>query len=159
MSRWQISYNGLLMGPGTPYRITRVTGIRGLPAMSQASTQKYNADGYFPGYQFQDERAIAIDITVGRYTGTTIEQNLQALANAIVPVFDPDDMLPLNYNILADTSDSEGSSDTGSGTVTCRPVGPTSFPIDTAAAGLGYYPLTLQFLASSPIVNYGEGDL
>jgi hypothetical protein len=68
-------------------------------------------------------------------------------------------MLPLNYNILADTSDSEGSSDTGSGTVTCRPVGPTSFPIDTAAAGLGYYPLTLQFLASSPIVNYGEGDL
>ena len=127
--------------------------------MSQASTQKYNADGFYPGYQFQDERAISIDIIVGRYTGTTIEQNLQALAMKMVPVFDPDDMLPLNYNILADTSDSEGSSDTGSGTVTCRPIGPTQFPIDTAAAGLGYYPLTLQFLASSPIVNYGEGDL
>ena len=35
------------------------------------NTQKFRADGFYPGYQFQDERAIAIDITVGKFHGTT----------------------------------------------------------------------------------------
>ncbi len=129
--------------------------------MSQASTQKFRADGFYPGYQFQDERMISIDITVGRFSTQTVEQSLSALATAMVPVFDPNDIVdnPLNYNYIADSSDSEGSTYTGSGTIFCRPIGPSNWPIDTAAAALGYYPLTLQFLAASPIINYGEGDL
>ncbi|MFF2612696.1 hypothetical protein [Kitasatospora sp. NPDC058046] len=77
----QIQWAGLLLGDGTPYTVTRVTGWSSRPPVSSGTSQRAQQHGARPGRLLSQARTIGIDL---RLTGpnTNFPAVLQALEDA-----------------------------------------------------------------------------
>lgn len=60
----QLQYGTLLMGTGTVYRFSGLTGWDDLPGLDTADVPRPNADGAWPGSIYAAERTITTDITI-----------------------------------------------------------------------------------------------
>ena len=100
LSNWQVQYNGVTMGPGTPYTITGMEGFSTNPNISTGDVPRSRATGEFAGYNMVRGRDIEIDINVGYFnSGQTTQQRVQTLTAALNPVLSanalPNAELPL----------------------------------------------------------------
>ncbi|MEU1284902.1 hypothetical protein [Kitasatospora sp. NPDC005856] len=77
----QIQWAGLLLGDGTPYTVTRVTGWSSRPAVDSGTSPRAQQHGARPGRLLAQARTIGIDL---RITGpdATFPAVLQALEDA-----------------------------------------------------------------------------
>ncbi len=154
LAQFQWEYNGLVMGGiNNPYVINRHSGFRGLPDTIQNDIPYAKQDGWVPGNQTLGQRTLELDMTVGSTDDVSVEAALDALADALLPVAVPSEMPAIYFNICADNSgDYVWPYNRKS---YCVPLGPPTFDIDMAAA-IGWYPVTLQFLASDPLIYLDE---
>ena len=82
LSNYQISYNGLTMGPGTAYGIQQLSGLD-LPTLSSGDAQRPRDHGQFLGYNFYQGRDITITGDINA-DSTSFTHAIQTLATATV---------------------------------------------------------------------------
>ena len=154
LEQFQFEYNSLVMGGvDNPYMITSHSGFRGLPSTSQDDIAFAKQDGWIPGSQTLGQRTLELDMVVGSTATVSVEAALDALAVALAPVHVPSSMPAIYFNICADTSGAFIW--LHNRFAYCVPLGPPTFDIDKAAA-VGWYPVSLQFLASDPLIYLDE---
>lgn len=97
----QVAFNGVVMGPGTPYRLHSLVGFRGLPTLANKDLPKAIRDGSYAGYDVNVERILQVVLTVTSLANTAadFEANLEALEAATVPIFDPADLLAVSHKL------------------------------------------------------------
>ena len=80
LANWQVSYQGVTMGPGTAYGLTTITGF-GLPNLNSGDISRPRDEGELIGLDFYAGRDVTIsgDITTD---GTSLAHAIQALATA-----------------------------------------------------------------------------
>ena len=82
---YQFSFNGFLMGAGTPYPILKVDGLEALPDLRvQDDNQGYN-DGMFSGRDFLSGRTITIQMLTTAGNGNSAHANFNLLQQAMLP--------------------------------------------------------------------------
>lgn len=57
---WQIDFAGVLMGPGTPYPISEISGL-GTPEVRAQDVELPTEDGSFPGVDYYSSRNVTIE--------------------------------------------------------------------------------------------------
>ncbi|MFM9596227.1 phage distal tail protein [Streptomyces scabiei] len=57
---WQVDFAGVLMGPGTPYPISEITGL-GTPEVRSQDVDLPTDDGSFPGVDYYNARTVTIE--------------------------------------------------------------------------------------------------
>ncbi|WP_405908751.1 phage tail family protein [Streptomyces sp. NBC_00828] len=57
---WQVDFAGVLMGPGTPYPISEITGL-GTPEVRAQDVELPTEDGSFPGVDYYSPRMVTIE--------------------------------------------------------------------------------------------------
>jgi Phage tail protein len=82
LSNYQLSFNGLTMGPGTAYGITDIQGLD-LPAISSNDAQRPRDHGQFLGYNFYQGRDITVSGDINS-DSTSLQHAIQAFATATV---------------------------------------------------------------------------
>ncbi|MFD6093646.1 hypothetical protein ACFWGN_16130 [Oerskovia sp. NPDC060338] len=87
LSPWQAQLGDLLLGPGTPYDITHLSGLDELPPMRTSDEERPWADGEFDGDDWAAARPIGLglEIMADDETGVTYDQALAALRAVMVP--------------------------------------------------------------------------
>ncbi|MDX3241715.1 phage distal tail protein [Streptomyces sp. ME18-1-4] len=58
--QWQVDFAGVLMGPGTPYPISDITGL-GTPEVRAQDVELPTDDGSFPGVDYYSPRMVTIE--------------------------------------------------------------------------------------------------
>lgn len=86
LADYQLSFQGLTLGPGTPYRITTVKGLRGMAALQTNDTPLLTTDGVFSGYDTQLARVIDATVIVTGTSASDFETNMAALETAMAPL-------------------------------------------------------------------------
>ena len=108
LSTLQFQYNGLTMGPGTPYTILNLMGIGDLPSLASNDQQRSRQHGEFAGFNLLAGREIEIDLAVGyANSGSTTQARVRALQAAVNPMLTgtttPNAELPLWMQLPNDT--------------------------------------------------------
>lgn len=80
----QLQFGSLLMGPGTPYRLSGLIGWDDLPPLDLADVPRPGSDGAWPGNLFAAERIIETDLTIVS-DPTTYPAVIAALRAATAP--------------------------------------------------------------------------
>jgi hypothetical protein len=83
LANYQLQYNGLAMGPGTPYRITNIAGLD-LPNMRGGDVAYPRDHGEQIGLDLMAGRDVTIDLQVVS-DGTSLQHALAAFATAFGP--------------------------------------------------------------------------
>ena len=141
LSDYQISFNGLTLGPSTPYQLDGPQGLD-LPAILSGDNNREREHGEFKGFDAMAGRDVTLPIDVTT-DGTSLQSALTALAKAFAPQVMTE--LPMwaklpNLPVLG---------------FNCRPRKRTS-PIDVAwAAGLAS--VAVQVHATDPLL-YGAAQ-
>jgi len=87
LSSWQMSYNGLAIGPGTPYEMTSMEGWTDLPVIASGDGRRGRTFGELPGYNFLAGRDIDCMLDLGFKNGLSTTQGLlQSLQIAMLPL-------------------------------------------------------------------------
>lgn len=73
---WQVDFAGVLMGPGTPYPISEITGL-GTPEVRAQDVELPTEDGSFPGVDYYSPRTVTIE------AGIRTQGDPQAAADAL----------------------------------------------------------------------------
>ncbi|GAO08685.1 hypothetical protein TPA0598_04_03210 [Streptomyces lydicamycinicus] len=60
---WQVDFAGVLMGPGTPYRISEVSGL-GTPELRTQDVELPGDDGAFPGADYYQPRVVTLEVGI-----------------------------------------------------------------------------------------------
>lgn len=96
LADYQSSFNGVTLGPGTPYRLKSRVGFRGLPTLVNKDLPKAVRDGSYAGFDVNVERILQMTVVVTSLANTAadFETNLAALEAATTPIFDPANLLP-----------------------------------------------------------------
>lgn len=81
---YQYEYNGLLMGKGTPYIMSKITGLLGAPPVRDEDKDRDDAWGDFPGMDLYSPRYISYDVWFDEsiHAGLEAEQALDLLMEA-----------------------------------------------------------------------------
>jgi len=79
---WDIEFNGLALGEGTPFLVALVEGLADLPAVRSGDQTLLRTDGLWAGEDFLGGRTITISVEVDQRTTTTA---FDELASAFVP--------------------------------------------------------------------------
>ena len=85
MSDYQVTFNGLTMGAGTPYSITNIDGLGGTSPLRVQDDNRGYIDGSYSGRDFYDARTVTIDFIVTGGGGSNAQTNYKALQNALAP--------------------------------------------------------------------------
>jgi hypothetical protein len=85
LASFQVLYNGLLMGPGTRYRINLVDGLRSLPPIRSTDSDRLDDPGSFSGHDTPGPRTLTFTLTVQGTSAADFEAALTALEAALVP--------------------------------------------------------------------------
>ena len=94
LTAWQMSYQGLTLGPSTPYSITAIDGL-GQPNMNSGDDFRPRDQGEFIGYDYYSGRDFTVDGFI-QSDGTSLQNAIKALATATNrTVSDPGTEYPL----------------------------------------------------------------
>ncbi len=99
LADYQISFNGLTMGPNTPYRLRGLQGFRGLPTIGTSDLPRQGVDGTFAGRDTNVERILQAVAIVTGTSGSDFETNLAALEAAMITIPDGADLKPLAHKL------------------------------------------------------------
>lgn len=82
----QMTYAGVLLGPGGSAQIVSVDGLTGLPTSRNGDVGRPNGQGMLAGYDFMGDRQVTLtlEVTGDPSTGVTLEENLTALRQAFL---------------------------------------------------------------------------
>ncbi len=137
VNQWQMMYNGLTFGASTEIQLTKILGLRGLPAIRSGDTARPRADGMLGGLDFAGTRTIDLTLTVVGSNSADLEYQLAALDAAFTQQVQTP--LPLVYQ----TGQSQNLQ------VYCRPRKRTE-PIDFNYQGAYYAEVTIELETLDP---------
>lgn len=92
---FQWSYNGLLMGDGTPYNVISYEGLNGLPTIKQNDLPRGRDTGQFGSLYYADGREVTATIEIMDTTDAAVVSDIDALGLAFAP--SPATEFPLYY--------------------------------------------------------------
>jgi hypothetical protein len=64
MNNWQIIYNSLTVGAGTPYVLVKVTGLHDTPNVRTSDQDRPRQHGQYPGADYHGGRSIQATVTI-----------------------------------------------------------------------------------------------
>lgn len=108
---WQAEYNGVLLGDGTPFLISQVTGLLDLPDITTADQSRLRRHGLRAGDDFTAGRRFAFTLEISSTDTVTFSDAVDQLMAATTPGGDP---AALVFQI-------PGVAGSGKRTVFCRP--------------------------------------
>lgn len=79
---WTVTFNGLTMGPGTPYGITSLDGLRDLQGVTMVDTPKPQADGTWTSPDYNPSRMVTVGVDISGVNPTDFETNVAAFEAA-----------------------------------------------------------------------------
>lgn len=82
---WQIEYNGVLLGDGTPYSLVQVTGLLEAPEVRTSDRSRLRRHGLTAGDDFLGGRAVAVTVEVYSASDAAFATDMAALLAATVP--------------------------------------------------------------------------
>ena len=85
MNNYSITFNGLTIGYGTNYPITKIDGLASTSPLRIQDDNRGYVDGSYSGRDFYDERTVYIDVTVLGDNSSTAQGNYALLQNAFAP--------------------------------------------------------------------------
>lgn len=137
---WQMEYNGVALGDGSPFLIAQVEGLLSLPDIVNADRERLRRHGLTPGDDFTSGRTVTLTLEVSSNDTYTFAEAVDLLMNATAPGSDEQ---PLVLQV-------PGVAGSGKRRVNCRPRR-RSLPIGREF----YYELpmaTVEFYATDPRV-------
>ena len=108
---WELEYNGVLMGDGTPFLIAEIEGLLDLPDITSADTMRLRRHGLRAGDDFAQGRTITVTVEVTSTDTVTFNEAIDQLMLASTPGGNP---IPLVFQI-------PGVAGSGKRAVWCRP--------------------------------------
>lgn len=108
---WEVEYNGILMGDGTPFLISQVQGLLDLPDITSADKTRMRRNGLRAGDDFTQGRKITLTVEVSSTDTVTFDEAVDQLMAASTPAGPP---LPLVFQI-------PGVAGGGKRVIYCRP--------------------------------------
>lgn len=84
LADWQLSYNGLTLGAGTPYGLTNALGLDDLPDLRTSDTPRPSDHGLYAGSDFAAGRLVELALTVTAADNAAFRAAIQALDDATV---------------------------------------------------------------------------
>lgn len=97
----QVQWGDLLMGPGTGYSISSLSGIDDLPEVRNQDTAKSDAHGDYTGPDYTGPRTVQIGLTLMADTPDLLRQMIIDLRRATQPGRQAADLQFLNWGISA----------------------------------------------------------
>jgi hypothetical protein len=94
---WGFSYQGLVLGQGTAYRVTKLDGIGSLPELRTSDFAKLRHHGAFSGIDVLEGRTVQLGIAVVGTSAADLDAQLAALEVATVPLLMGG--FPLSYKL------------------------------------------------------------
>jgi hypothetical protein len=85
MNNYSITFNGLTIGAGTNFPITKIEGLASTSPLRIQDDNRGYIDGSYTGRDFYDERTVYIDVTVLGDNSTTAQSNYSLLQQAFAP--------------------------------------------------------------------------
>ena len=108
---WELEYNGVLMGDGTPFLISQVEGLLDLPDITSADKSRLRRNGLRAGDDFAQGRTVIVTVEICATDSVTFDDAVDLLMVASAPTGPP---LPLVFQI-------PGVAGGGKRVVNCRP--------------------------------------
>lgn len=81
---WQVDLDGLLLGPGTPYGLTVVEGLREMPGIRAGETPRARGHGSHGGRDDADPRIVRIEVDVAATPTVGFADAVAALSQRLV---------------------------------------------------------------------------
>lgn len=97
LANYQMSYNGVTIGPGTEYRINSIEGLRSMPELRTSDYARLKHHGAYSGVDVLEGRVITITLTVIGTSAADFDTSLTALEGATAPLLTGS--LPLSYQL------------------------------------------------------------
>jgi len=86
LNYYSFAFNGFVFGgANSPYQITMVDGLEGLPTLRVQDANRGYQDGMFSGRDFLGGRTITIQMQILPGNGQTAPQNFNTLQTALIP--------------------------------------------------------------------------
>ena len=83
---YSFAFNGFVFGgAGSPYQITSVDGLEGLPTLRVQDADRGYQDGMFSGRDFLNGRTITMTMLILSGNGNTAQQNFNLMQNSLQP--------------------------------------------------------------------------
>jgi hypothetical protein len=95
----QIQWGDLVMGPGTGYSISSLSGIDDLPEVRNQDVAKTDAHGDYTGPDYTGPRTVQIGLTLVADTPDQLRTLTLALRRATQPQLRPDDLQLLDWGV------------------------------------------------------------
>ena len=84
LNSWQVSYNGITMGPGSSYQLTNMTGLGDMPDIRSGDVNRPRDHGEFAGLNLLKGRTVELDLWLSAGS-SNVQTLLETLATAIYP--------------------------------------------------------------------------
>jgi hypothetical protein len=97
LNDYQILYNGVTMGQGTPFRLNKIEGLRELPLLRTSDYAKLKHHGAFSGIDVLEGRTVTFTMTIVGAGMSDFETQLAAFESAAIPLLTTS--LPLSYKL------------------------------------------------------------
>jgi len=86
LNNYSFAFNGFVFGgAGSPYQITSVDGLEGLPTLRVQDADRGYQDGMFSGRDFLNGRTITMTMLILSGNGNTAQQNFNLMQNSLQP--------------------------------------------------------------------------
>ncbi|MFE7395188.1 phage distal tail protein [Streptomyces sp. NPDC057557] len=146
---WQIDMAGVLLGPGTPYVVSEITGL-GMPELRTQDVDLATDDGAFPGVDYYRPRVVTMEV------GIKTPGDAAAATDALAALHRAADA----PSIRKDAGDLAALRVRWPGRAGTRRLYGRVRRVDVASmsqAIFGWIPLTIEFVATDP-VWHGEPE-
>lgn len=97
LSPYQLWYNGLTMGAGTPFTIQSIDGLKDLPPVRSQDSDRGYLDGSFSGQDFLSGRSITVNMIILAGNGNSAQTNADLLKQALM--FSRSGVKPLQFQL------------------------------------------------------------
>lgn len=82
---WQMEYNGIGIGDGTPFSVAQVEGLLNLPELVSADRSRLRRHGLLPGDDFTNGRSIVLTLEVSGTDTVTFDEAIEQLMLMTTP--------------------------------------------------------------------------
>jgi len=94
---WQVEFNGLLMGTGTPYELAALGGFLDMPAVRSQHNPRPGRDGMFVGPDYAAGKVYDLELEIAAEGGTSFAAAVLALEQAAQP--QGQTLIPLRFQL------------------------------------------------------------
>jgi Phage tail protein len=101
LSNYQLWFNNITLGDGTPFNVQNISGIEDLPIIRSQDDDRGYQDGMFSGNDFLGGRFITVNLLVLPYAGKSAQYNLNLLQRAFI--FQKTGTQPLQFQLTGDS--------------------------------------------------------